>query len=96
MSATDEIKRLHDEVEARTGYRAFHYVSQPTPTQTRYVFGDAVLSSEGAALAKMHAIKLAVAEGEWDHWNCRACPWSFATEAERDAHEAAEKGRRHR
>lgn len=88
-----QVRAMSAQVEARTGYQAFLFSSHPTPTSARYVFshGPAMLS-EAEALARMAEIVAQVASGAWDHWNCRSgcCPWSFGTEAERDAHEVSE------
>ncbi|MDP8971193.1 MAG: hypothetical protein M3N52_12010 [Actinomycetota bacterium] len=97
MSKTlDEVRRISEEVEARTGWRAFQYVSEPTPTSRKIVFTDTVVRTEGEALAYILTVQAEVEAGRWDHWNCRnvkpGCPWSFHTEAERDAHEAERHG----
>lgn len=86
----DEVKRISDEIEARTGYKPYHFTSAPTPTSVRIVFGNEVFLKETEAYARVLQIRDQIASGEWDAWNCRACPWRFDTEAERDNHEEHE------
>lgn len=89
------VRALSDRIEQRTGYRAYHYTSAPTPTSLRYVFGDEVVHTPGKAYAKILGIREAIEAGRWDHWNCRRCGESlFPTEAERDEHEASHRPQR--
>lgn len=87
------VRVISEQIEKRTGYRAYHYTSAPTPTSERYVFGDEAVLTPAKAYAKIIGIREDVEAGRWDHWNCRACAWTFPGEAERDEHEAKEHSR---
>lgn len=85
-----EVRRISDAVEARTGYKPYHYTSEPTPHTTRIVFEHGVYSTPAEAYARVLEIRDQVSSGQWDAWNCRVCPWRFDTEADRDNHEQHE------
>lgn len=84
----DLVRGINAEVSARTGYKAYHYMSDPGDG-LRIVFGDEVVPTPAEAYAKILGIREAVNAGVWDKWNCRHhdCPVSYLTEGERDEHE---------